>query len=149
MALATLDLRLCLRLSSRCLCKLCPIHIMEHLLNILLDLGLHLFTLEHEAELLKGTPMSFREQEVHCCDLHQNPNAVDNVVSPTNIVQCNGVNVGVEEHSKSDGELLECNSLGALLIGEDLNHVGVGESIPTEVVKAANDQQGREKVEPL
>jgi hypothetical protein len=36
-----------------------------------------------------------------------------------------------------------------LLIGEDLNHVGVGESIPTEVVKAANDQQGREKVEPL
>ena len=62
--------------------------------------------------------MRLREEHVHCRDLDQDPHAVHDVVFPANAVQRNRVHVGIEEDGEPDGQLLDCDALGTLLIGE-------------------------------
>lgn len=69
-------------------------------------------------------------------NFHQNPNAVHDVVFPADPVQRDRVHVGVKEHSEANHQLLKGNSLGPLLVREDLDEVGIGQCVPAHVVEA-------------
>lgn len=65
--------------------------------------------------------VGFWEEQVHCRNLDQYPYAIDNVVLPTDAIQCNRVNISVEEDGEPDSQLLNGNTLGTLLVWEDLD----------------------------
>lgn len=84
---------------------------LEHLLSVFLNFVLHIFALEHETELFKGAALSLGENHVNRQNLYQNPHTVDNIVLPSDRVERDWVDVGIEENGKADGKLLDGDSL--------------------------------------
>lgn len=101
-----------------------PVHTLSELLR-----------LKHETQLLKGATLGFGEEEVDRQPLYDDPTTVKDVVSPANGIKRNGVDVGVEEDGKPHSELLKRDTFGALLEGEEFDEVGVGKSVPRNVVE--------------
>ena len=110
--------------------------LLENLLGAARNLFLSLPAFEHEAQLFQSPVVCLGEEGIHSSDLDQDPDAVEYVVLPAKGIEGNGVDVGVEEHSPTYGELLEGDALGALSIWEDLDEVGICESVPPDVVEA-------------
>lgn len=108
---------------------------LEDLVNALFNLVAHLFALKHERKLLQTPSQCLREQEIYRGDFHQNPHAIDEIVLPSDGVERDGVDVGVEEDGEAHRQLLDGDALGTLLVREDLHHVGVSQGVPANVVE--------------
>ena len=106
--------------------------------NPTLSLLLRVHIFEHKAQLFQSAVVGLREDKVHCCNLDQNPDAVDDVVLPADGPKRNWINIRVEKDCESDRELLDGDTLRALLVWEDFYKVRVGEGVPSEVVKSGS-----------
>ncbi len=65
--------------------------------------------------------MGFRKEQVNCRNLNHYPHAVNKVILPPNAVQCYWIDVGVEEDSEPDSQLLDGDTLRTLLVWEHLD----------------------------
>ena len=84
--------------------------------------------------------MRLREQEVYSGNFDKDPHAVHDVVLPTDGVQSNGVDICVEEDGEPNGKLLNGDALGSLLEREDLDHVGISQGVPADVIEPKTDK---------
>lgn len=111
---------------------------LKYFIDVLLYLILDLLALKHEAELLESTVVRLGEEQVYCSDLDEDPDTVHDVILPANRVESDRVDVSVEEYSKSYCQLFDSDTFRSLLERKDLDHVGVCQSVPADVVEASH-----------
>lgn len=119
-------------------------------LSLLLDLvkvdagNLSLVTVDDLGELLQGGALGLDIHEVDKGKLEEDPAGVDEVELPGAVggaeeVEGDGVGVDVEGESALDGQVHDHETLGAELVGEDLDGVADEETGPGERVHDAED----------
>ena len=87
-----------------------------------------------ECEFLQRAPVRLRVHEVHEQELKRDPAAVDREVLPADRLHRDRVDVDAKEASQFPKGLLESNTHGTLREGEQLDKVGVGERVVSDVV---------------
>jgi hypothetical protein len=114
---------------------------MQLLLHILLYFLLNFLALKHETQFLERAVVCLWEEEIHSCNLHQNPHAVNQIIFPSNLVQSDRVDIRIKKDGEPDRELLDSNALGALLVREYFYHVSICERVPANII-----EPGRQKL---
>lgn len=80
-------------------------------------------TIEVLGNFLESCVSGLNVEEVHDRKFDSEPAAVENVVLPPNVIECNRVDVGVEEESNIDTEEHDCHALGTDVVWQNFDSV--------------------------
>lgn len=97
-------------------------------------------TIEVASNFLKRRVLRLNVEEIDDDKFEREPDAVDNVVLPGNVVQSNGVDVGVEEQRKVDAGEHVAHGLGTDGVRQNLNSVTDQETRPSDVVEGVVEE---------
>lgn len=83
-----------------------------------------LLTIEQCSRLLECAVLRLDDEEVDEHELEGDPTTVHDVVMPRDVLECDGVDVLVEDERQRDSEVEDRETLGADRVGQDFNGVG-------------------------
>src|SRR5579859_3647270 len=87
--------------------------------------------------LLQRRSLGLRIEEVHGKQFNKKPYIIDNVILPANSLECDGIDVIVEEESGVDAEEHDGKTLSAEGIGNDFDGVCDKETGPGKGVRGS------------
>ena len=102
-------------------------------------LGL-LLTIEQRGGLLKSAVLGLDNEDDHERQLECEPHAVDDVVLPAELREGDGVGVLIEDERERDGEVEHGETLGAELVGKNLDGVGDDKRTVGDVVRSVVEE---------
>lgn len=92
-----------------------------------------------EWDILKETYLGLWEHKEHNKQDYNQPNAIDDIILPAEILQSNGVDKLVEEAGTLDGSHEKSDSFGADIKGKDLDWIRNSQRVPANIVRRGEE----------